>query len=65
MVSEDRRKKQAEAAKDKSAPFGSDIDLDSFSYHSGEAGDLESMDEVSGSDRELLTEERIFDFYQK
>jgi Fe-S cluster assembly scaffold protein SufB len=64
MVSEDRRKKQAKAAKDKSAPFGSDIDLDSFSYHSGEAGDLQSMDEVSESDRELLTEVG-FDAQQK
>ena len=56
LASEDRRKKLAKGAKEKSAPYGSDIDLDTFSYYSGKASDLESMDEISESDRELLTE---------
>ncbi len=49
-------KKRAESAKDKHAQYGDDIDLDTFEYATDDFRELESIDEVSSSDRSLVSE---------
>jgi len=52
----DDMKKRAESAKDKQAQYGEDIDLDKYDYATDEVRELESFDEVSSSDRSLVSE---------
>ncbi len=49
-------KKRAESAKDKQAQYGDDLDLDKYEYATDEVRELESIDEVSSSDRSLVSE---------
>jgi Fe-S cluster assembly scaffold protein SufB len=56
VVSDDKRKQKAQAAKGKTAQYGSDIDLESYSYDSDRTTNISSIDDVSESDRELLAE---------
>lgn len=55
MPSDDTRKR-AHSAKEKAAPYGTDIDLDKYEYSSSRSGGLESIDDLSEKDRGLVRE---------
>jgi len=52
----DDTKKRARSAKEKTAPYGSDLDLDKYEYSPSKSGDLESIDDLSEKDRALVRE---------
>ena len=56
MPASDEFKKRAEEARKKSSMFGDDIDLDKYDYSTESPSELESIDEISSSDRHLVSE---------
>jgi Fe-S cluster assembly scaffold protein SufB len=52
----DNTKKRAHSAKEKTAPYGSDINLEKYNYSTSKPSDLESLDDLSEQDRALVQE---------
>lgn len=52
----DDTKKRAQKAKSKPAQYGSDIDLEEFTFSESEAGIFEDLDDISEDDRKLVQE---------
>jgi Fe-S cluster assembly scaffold protein SufB len=50
----DDNKKRARSAKEKTAQYGTDIDLDKYDYSNSEPKSIESIDEISEQDRTLV-----------
>jgi len=56
MPSSDELKKRAESARKKNAAYGEDIDLDQYDYSYTEPSSIGSIEEISPSDRHLVSE---------
>ncbi len=54
MTSDNERKKRAKEALNKPARYGSDLDLEEFEYPESDIAELESLDEISSTEKQLL-----------
>ena len=56
MPSNEELRKRAESAKKKTAMYGDDLDLDEYDYSDVNPSKLESIEEISSTDRSLVSE---------